>query len=109
MRTETSGDVVPNVTGDDREALRSFTLLQHVRCTSSGSHYVYHPIVGFVAMLVLCLLPVVSKSNRRRTYLRSRCLHSPGRAIPHSTSPKPIPLFISAVRSDKRQRRGWSI
>lgn len=106
MRTETRGDVVPNATGDDWETLRSFTLLQHVRYTSSASHYVYHRIVGFAAMLVLCLLPVASKSNRRHTYLPSRCLHSPGRAIPHSTSPKPIPLAISAVRSDKHQRRG---
>jgi hypothetical protein len=78
--SETSRDVVPNATGNDREALCSFTLLQHVRCTYFGARHVKYLIVGFAAMLVRCPLPAVSKSNLRRTCLRSLCLCSLGRA-----------------------------
>ncbi len=85
--------------------LSHFYNMYVVTPTYSCSKHAYHLVVGFTAMLALCLL---SKSNHRRTYLRSRRLRSMGRAPPYSTPPKsthwnPTPIIsdVHTVSSDE--------
>ena len=105
--------MVPNAPGGDREALRSFTLLQHVRffalyLTPSCSNRVYFIVAGFAAILVLCLL--ANKCNHRRTCIRSLylCSMTPMIRVPPLSTPSksshrhPLPILSDGkiVRRD---------
>lgn len=102
--------MVPNDPSDDREALRSFALLQHVRSTSgrSDSHHLYHLV--FVLAVILVRYVWVS-DHQRHSCLHSQNLRYMRRVPPHSTLPKisnpcPLPILLDArtVGSHKTPR-----